>query len=64
VPHNVFARGSDPFRAADWKGQVVYLVQGQMLASMADGTSRVLVGWIRTGVGAGCAVAARFQPAK
>lgn len=39
-----FARGSDPFRAADWKGQMVYLVQGQILASMADGTSRVLVG--------------------
>lgn len=39
-----FARGSDPFRAADWSGQMVYLVQGQILASMADGTSRVLVG--------------------
>ena len=39
-----FARGSDPFRAADWTGQMVYLVQGQILASLADGTSRVLVG--------------------
>ena len=39
-----FARGSDPFRAADWTGQLVYLVQGQILASMPDGTNRVLVG--------------------
>jgi rhodanese-related sulfurtransferase len=39
-----FSRASDPFRAADWGGQVVYLVRGQMLVSMPDGTSRVLVG--------------------
>ncbi len=39
-----FSRDSDPFRTADWNGQVVYLVQGQLLASMPDGTTRVLVG--------------------
>ena len=39
-----FARASDPFRAATWSGQVVYLVRGQLLVSMPDGTSRVLVG--------------------
>jgi hypothetical protein len=39
-----FSRASDPFRAADWGGQVVYLVRGQMLVTMPDGTSRVLVG--------------------
>jgi len=39
-----FTRGTDPFAANDWGGQVVYLVRGQLLASMPDGTSRVLVG--------------------
>jgi rhodanese-related sulfurtransferase len=39
-----FARDSDPFRSADWTGQVVYLVSGQLLASLPDGTTRVLVG--------------------
>lgn len=39
-----FTRDSDPFRAVGWSGQVVYLVRGQLLASMPDGTSRVLVG--------------------
>jgi rhodanese-related sulfurtransferase len=39
-----FSRATDPFRAADWIGQVVYLVRGQMLVGMPDGTSRVLVG--------------------
>lgn len=39
-----FARGSDPFRGADWAGQVVYLAQGQILANLPDGTNRVLVG--------------------
>ncbi|MDK9703202.1 MAG: cyclic nucleotide-binding domain-containing protein [Sulfuritalea sp.] len=47
LPHcrmHAFARGTDPFGANDWSGQVVYLVRGQLLASMPDGTSRVLVG--------------------
>lgn len=39
-----FARGSDPFRSADWAGQMVYLLRGQLLTSVADGTNRVLVG--------------------
>ncbi len=39
-----FARGTDPFRADDWAGQMVYLVQGQILASLPDGSNRVLVG--------------------
>lgn len=39
-----FARGGDPFAERHWSGQVVYLVQGQLLVSAADGTSRVLVG--------------------
>lgn len=39
-----FARGSDPFRANDWTGQLVYLLQGQILATQPDGTNRVLVG--------------------
>lgn len=39
-----FARGHDPFVDADWSGKVVYLVQGQLLATAPDGTSRVLVG--------------------
>lgn len=38
-----FARDADPFRATDWSGQVVYLVSGQLLASLPDGTTRVLV---------------------
>ncbi len=41
---HAFARGTDPFRATVWSGQVVYLVRGQLLARMADGNSRVLVG--------------------
>ena len=39
-----FARTADPFRGTDWSGQVVYLVRGQLLVSMPDGASRVLVG--------------------
>jgi rhodanese-related sulfurtransferase len=39
-----FARGTDPFRAIDWSGQVAYLMHGQLWANMPDGTSRVLVG--------------------
>jgi rhodanese-related sulfurtransferase len=38
-----FTRGSDPFRAKHWGGQVVYLVRGQLFVSMPDGVSRVLV---------------------
>lgn len=41
---HVFVRATDPFRAANWQGQVVYLLRGQMLVKMPDGTSRVLVG--------------------
>lgn len=39
-----FARGGDPLRPGNWSGQLVYLVRGQMLVSMPDGTGRVLVG--------------------
>ena len=39
-----FARASDPFRDANWSGQVAYLVRGQLWVTMPDGTSRVLVG--------------------
>lgn len=39
-----FPRGSDPFRDINWSGQVVYLASGQLLASMPDGATRVLVG--------------------
>jgi rhodanese-related sulfurtransferase len=41
---HVFARTTDPFSAADWSGQVVYLLRGQLFVTMPDGTSRVLVG--------------------
>ncbi len=41
---HAFARASDPFSATHWSGQVVYLVRGQLLVSMQDGASRVLVG--------------------
>lgn len=39
-----FGRGSDPFRVEDLRGQMVYLIRGQMLAGLQDGSSRVLVG--------------------
>ena len=39
-----FLRSTDPFRGTDWSGHVVYLVRGQLLVKMPDGTSRVLVG--------------------
>ena len=39
-----FARASDPFAGTGWTGQVVYLVRGQLLVTVADGASRVLVG--------------------
>ncbi len=41
---HTFARDADPFQSADWRGQVAYLVRGQLWAHMPDGTSRVLVG--------------------
>jgi len=41
---HAFTRATDPFRVANWSGQVVYLVRGQLLAKLPDGTSRVLVG--------------------
>lgn len=41
---HTFARGTDPFRATNWNGQVVYLVRGQLLVKLPDGTSRVIVG--------------------
>jgi len=41
---HTFARDADPFQANDWRGQVAYLVRGQLWAHMPDGTSRVLVG--------------------
>lgn len=39
----VFARGSDPMRA-EWNGQVVYLVRGELKVDAADGSRTVLVG--------------------
>jgi len=44
-----FSRSAEPLRAVDWVGQVVYLVRGQMLVGMSDGTSRVLVGGYELG---------------
>ena len=41
---HAFARGTDPFRATNWSGQAVYLLRGQLLVTMPDGTTRVLVG--------------------
>jgi rhodanese-related sulfurtransferase/CRP-like cAMP-binding protein len=41
---HAFARGTDPFRATDWRDQLVYLVRGQLLVNSPDGASRVLVG--------------------
>ncbi|MDP2821260.1 MAG: cyclic nucleotide-binding domain-containing protein [Sulfuritalea sp.] len=41
---HAFTRTTDPFRAANWSGQVVYLLRGQLLVKMPDGISRVLVG--------------------
>lgn len=40
---HAYVQGSDPFREKDWKGQLVYLAQGQLLVKSPDGTSRVLV---------------------
>lgn len=39
-----FPRATDPFREADWNGQVAYLVKGQLWLKMPDGAARVLVG--------------------
>jgi hypothetical protein len=36
---HVVTRATDPFSAADWSGQVVYLVRGQLLASLPDGAT-------------------------
>lgn len=44
-----FLRATDPFRAADWRGNVVYLVRGELWVNMPDGTSRVLVGGLDLG---------------
>jgi rhodanese-related sulfurtransferase len=41
---HAFTRATDPFHATNWSGKVVYLVRGQLLVKMPDGTSRVLVG--------------------
>ena len=41
---HIFTRTTDPFSTTDWSGQVVYLVQGQLLVKLLDGPSRVLVG--------------------
>lgn len=41
---HAFAHGTDPFRVANWIGQVVYLVRGQLWLNASDGASRVLVG--------------------
>ena len=41
---HAFTRATDPFRAANWSGQVVYLVRGQLWVNMPDGVARVLVG--------------------
>lgn len=41
---HAFSRTTDPFQANGWSGHVVYLVQGQLLVRMPDGSSRVLVG--------------------
>lgn len=46
---HAFSRATDPFRASRWSGYVVYLVRGQLLVSMPDGTSRVLVGGYELG---------------
>jgi rhodanese-related sulfurtransferase len=47
---HAFTRGTDPFRATDWSGQVVYLVHGQLLVKLPEGTARVLVGGHELGV--------------
>ncbi len=41
---HTFARATDPFRATNWKGQVVYLLRGQLWVRMPDGAARVVVG--------------------
>jgi rhodanese-related sulfurtransferase len=38
------ARDLDPFRLRDWRGQVVYLVKGQLKLEFPDGSVKVLVG--------------------
>ena len=41
---HTFARATDPFRAANWSGQVIYLLRGQLWVNPPDGAARVLVG--------------------
>ena len=41
---HTFARATDPFRATNWNGQVLYLLRGQLWVRMPDGAARVLVG--------------------
>jgi rhodanese-related sulfurtransferase len=38
------ARNLDPFRLRDWRGQVIYLLKGELKLESADGGVRVLVG--------------------
>lgn len=38
------ARNLDPFCVRDWRGQVVYLLKGELKLESADGSVRVLVG--------------------
>ena len=38
------ARDLDPFRLRDWRGQVIYLVKGQLKLEFPDGSVKVLVG--------------------
>lgn len=39
-----FRQSIDPFRQRDWRGQVIYLMQGELKVKQADGVVRVLVG--------------------
>lgn len=38
------ARTLDPFRVRDWRGQVIYLLRGELKLEFPDGSVRVLVG--------------------
>lgn len=54
IPHcrlHAFSRGADPFRVADWSGQVVYLVRGQLWVKSSLGPARVLVAGFELGAG-------------
>lgn len=39
-----FRQSIDPFRQRDWRGQIIYLMQGELKIKQADGVVRVLVG--------------------